>query len=42
MKEIYQIGTFYSSIEETLEKNGWLPGVKPGRRWPREAARAAA
>ena len=24
-REIYKIGTFYSSIDETLEKNGWLP-----------------
>lgn len=31
-KEIYQIGTFYSSVEETLAKNGWLPGPRPGRR----------
>lgn len=27
--EIYKIGTFYSSIDETLEKNGWLPNRKP-------------
>ncbi|MDE2561903.1 MAG: 3-keto-5-aminohexanoate cleavage protein [Sphingomonadales bacterium] len=39
-KEIYQIGTFYSSIEETLERNGWLPGAKPGRRWPKLSAAA--
>jgi hypothetical protein len=39
-KAIYQIGTFYASVEETLEKNGWLPGVKPGRRWPRLSAAA--
>jgi len=24
-RRIYKIGTFYSSIEETLEQNGWLP-----------------
>jgi uncharacterized protein (DUF849 family) len=24
-REIYKIGTFYSSIEETLRENGWLP-----------------
>ena len=31
--EIYKIGTFYSSVDETLEKNGWLPnpvGYRPG------------
>jgi len=28
-RQIYQIGTFYSSIEETLEKNGWLPNIQP-------------
>jgi uncharacterized protein (DUF849 family) len=39
-REIYQIGTFYSSVEETLEKNGWLPDLKPGRRWPRLSAAA--
>ncbi len=32
-KQIYRIGEFYSSIDETLEKNGWLPnpvGYRPG------------
>ena len=24
-RSIYKIGTFYSSIDETLEQNGWLP-----------------
>ena len=24
-RRIYKIGTFYSSVEETLEANGWLP-----------------
>ena len=24
-RAIYKIGTFYSSVEETLEENGWLP-----------------
>lgn len=24
-KKIYRIGEFYSSVEETLERNGWLP-----------------
>ncbi|MBK9010011.1 3-keto-5-aminohexanoate cleavage protein [Novosphingobium sp.] len=38
-REIYQIGTFYSSVEETLEKNGWLPGA---RRSPLAPASAAA
>ena len=28
-REIYQLGTFYSSIDETLERNGWLPNRKP-------------
>ena len=28
-REIYRIGTFYSSVDETLEKNGWLPNRKP-------------
>ena len=38
-KEIYQIGTFYSSVEETLEKNGWLPNPEPkARRAPVRAA----
>jgi len=31
-KAIYQIGTFYSSVEETLAKNGWLPNLQPKRR----------
>jgi len=29
-RELYKIGTFYSSVEETLEKNGWLPNRKTG------------
>jgi uncharacterized protein (DUF849 family) len=37
-REIYKIGTFYSSIEETLEKNGWLPNRKPVAAARREAA----
>ena len=24
-RRIYKIGTFYSSIDETLRENGWLP-----------------
>ncbi|MGH8760278.1 MAG: 3-keto-5-aminohexanoate cleavage protein, partial [Burkholderiales bacterium] len=24
-RKIYKLGEFYSSIDETLEKNGWLP-----------------
>ena len=24
-RKIYKIGTFYSTVEETLEQNGWLP-----------------
>ena len=39
-KAIYQIGTFYSSVEETLEKNGWLPNPQPKQR--RTSIRAAA
>ncbi|MCZ8295356.1 MAG: 3-keto-5-aminohexanoate cleavage protein [Rhodobacteraceae bacterium] len=39
-RAIYQIGTFYSSVEETLEKNGWLPNPQPKVR--RSAIRAAA
>ena len=30
-REILQIGTFYSTIEETLEKNGFAPNRKPVR-----------
>jgi len=32
-RKIYKLGEFYSSTEETLEKNGWLPnppGYRPG------------
>jgi uncharacterized protein (DUF849 family) len=29
-RAIYQIGTFYSSIDETLAQNGWLPNRRPG------------
>jgi uncharacterized protein (DUF849 family) len=39
-RAIYQIGTFYSSVEETLERNGWLPNPQPRPRHP--AIRAAA
>ena len=28
-RRIYKIGEFYSSIDETLERNGWLPNRKP-------------
>jgi uncharacterized protein (DUF849 family) len=28
-KKILKIGTFYSSVEETLEKNGFAPNRKP-------------
>jgi pimeloyl-ACP methyl ester carboxylesterase len=31
-KQIYRIGEFYSSIDETLEKNGWLPNLEPKQR----------
>ena len=24
-RQLYKIGTFYSSVDETLETNGWLP-----------------
>uniref|UniRef100_UPI003F493323 3-keto-5-aminohexanoate cleavage protein n=1 Tax=Cupriavidus necator TaxID=106590 RepID=UPI003F493323 len=27
-RRIYRIGEFYSSVDETLEKNGWLPNRK--------------
>ena len=37
-REIYQLGTFYSSIDETLERNGWLPNRKPSAIARREAA----
>jgi uncharacterized protein (DUF849 family) len=30
-KEILKIGTFYSSVEETLQKNGFAPNRKPAR-----------
>ena len=30
-REILQIGKFYSTIEETLEKNGFAPNRKPVR-----------
>ena len=29
-RAIYKIGTFYSSVDETLEQNGWLPNRTPG------------
>ena len=28
-RRIYKIGTFYSSVEETLAENGWLPNRAP-------------
>ena len=37
-REIYGIGKFYSSVEETLEKNGWLPNRKPAAVAHRHAA----
>src|SRR3954449_241534 len=37
-REIYKIGTFYSSIDETIEKNGWLPNRKSVAVARREAA----
>ena len=49
-KAIYQIGTFYSSVDETLAKNGYPPLRKPGQRgflhydgayFPGESQRAA-
>lgn len=30
-RRIYKIGEFYSSIDETLARNGWLPNPAPGR-----------
>jgi hypothetical protein len=30
-RKILQIGTFYGTIEETLEKNGFAPNRKPVR-----------
>ncbi|PWR18320.1 3-keto-5-aminohexanoate cleavage protein [Zavarzinia compransoris] len=30
-REIYKIGTFYGSIDETLAKNGFAPNRKPGQ-----------
>jgi uncharacterized protein (DUF849 family) len=35
---IYRIGTFYSSVDETLAKNGWLPNRKSAVVAQREAA----
>jgi uncharacterized protein (DUF849 family) len=37
-RRIYQIGTFYSTVDETLERNGWLPNRKPAAGARREAA----
>ena len=37
-REIYGIGKFYSSVDETLEKNGWLPNRKPAAVAHRHAA----
>src|SRR5215218_10612573 len=36
-REIYKIGAFYSSVDETLEKNGWLPNRKPSAAAQRQA-----
>jgi hypothetical protein len=36
--EIYKIGTFYGSVDETLAQNGWLPNRKPAAVAQREAA----
>jgi uncharacterized protein (DUF849 family) len=30
-RRIYKIGEFYSSVDETLVNNGWLPNPAPGR-----------
>jgi uncharacterized protein (DUF849 family) len=37
-RRIYKIGTFYSSVEETLEQNGWLPNRTPAKQGMRVAA----
>ena len=37
-RRIYQIGTFYSTVDETLEKNVWLPNRKFAVGVRREAA----
>jgi len=37
-KAIYKIGEFYSSVDETLEKNGWLPNRAPAKPGMRVAA----
>src|SRR3954463_1460119 len=37
-REIYKIGSFYSTVDETLAKNGWLPNRKPSSLAQREAA----
>ncbi|UVO54736.1 3-keto-5-aminohexanoate cleavage protein [Sphingomonas sp. SUN039] len=39
-RRIYKIGTFYSSIDETLRENGWLPNRTPAR--PTDGLRIAA
>jgi len=31
-REIYKIGTFYKSADETLAANGFAPNRKPGQR----------
>jgi uncharacterized protein (DUF849 family) len=36
-KKILKIGTFYSSVEETLQKNGFAPNRKSGRAFPQAA-----
>ena len=30
-RRTYKIGEFYSSVDETLVNNGWLPNPAPGR-----------
>jgi uncharacterized protein (DUF849 family) len=37
-RSIYKIGEFYSSVDETLEKNGWLPNRQPSAKAMRIAA----
>ena len=32
VREIYKIGTFYDSANETLAENGFAPNRKPGTR----------
>jgi len=37
-RRIYRIGEFYSSVDETLARNGWLPNRQPGPARLRAAA----